>query len=119
MSIIQKKLDDEIYKVEYQKADNFNEKQLSLLFECLRSIDSDLKPLLNILQLLIERETDEKYRGYMVTKILSFYGVTGQNDLLSIRHKFIVEEGRLVKVPFLKQRQKESINILLEELKRN
>jgi hypothetical protein len=91
-----------------------SEQQVTEIISILKNIDSDLIPLLEIIRVSVNSFITGKSRGMMIKKLLHFYGI-GNNDILTIRQKFLIEEGKLVKKPFLKSSQKECINILLKE----
>lgn len=115
MNKVQGKINEQIAKIQYEKVKPLNNNQVDMLFETLEKLDSDLKPLIVILSSLIKNLDDEKVKTLYVLQFLKFYGI-GNDDILSIRPKYIIETNKLVKIPFLKKKQKESINILLEAM---
>jgi hypothetical protein len=115
MNKVQGKLNEQLVKIQYEKVKPINNMQVDMIFDTLEKIDTDLKPLIVTLSSLIKNLEDEKVKTLYVLQFLKFYGI-GNDDILTIRPKYIIEAGKLVKIPFLKKKQKESINILLEAM---
>lgn len=109
------RLDEEIFRLEKDEITTISIEAISELFSILKHIDQDLAPFLDIVFRLIEECDDEKLRAISVVKILKYYGIANA-DILSSRQKFVVEEGLLVKKPFLKKSQKENIEVLMDQL---
>jgi hypothetical protein len=108
-------IDTEIAKIQYGKVQPITNNQIDLIFETMEKIDPDLKPLNVILSSLIKNLDDGKVKTLYVLHYLKFYGI-GNDDILSIRPKYVIESNKLVKIPFLKKKHRESINILLDTL---
>jgi hypothetical protein len=51
----------------------------------------------------------------MIKKIVKFYGLGKEVDILETRQKISLVGNKLVKKPFLKKESAEMINILLQE----
>lgn len=115
MQEIQDNLNEEIAKIQYKRVKPITNNQVDLIFEAMEKIDKDLKPVIAILCTLIKNLEDDKVKSLYVLQFLKFYGINN-DDILTIRPKYIIESNKLVKKPFLKNKQKESINILLEEI---
>lgn len=115
MNKVQGKINEQLVKIQYERVKPLSNNQVEILLTTLSEIDRDLKPLILVLNSLIQNLEDEKVKTLYIIQFLKFYGI-GNDDLLTIRPKYIIEEGKLVKIPFLKKKQKESINILLEEM---
>jgi hypothetical protein len=115
MNKIQDEINDQIAKIQYDKAPSITNSQVDIILEALEKIDKDLKPMIIILGSLIKNLQDGKIKMLYVLQILKFYGI-GNTDILTIRPKYIIESCKLVKKPFLKKKQIESINILLEAM---
>lgn len=109
------RLDNEIFRLEKERVPSISIEAASELFSILKSIDQDLAPFLDIVFRLIEDCDDSKLRSISIIKILKYYGIQNA-DILSSRQKFVVEEGYLVKKPFLKKTQRESIEVLMNQL---
>lgn len=108
-------ISEQIAKIQYSKVKPLTNKQVELLFEALEKIDPDLKPLTIIMCSLIKNLADEKIKTLYIIHYLRFYGI-GNDDILTIRPKYVIHQNKLVKIPFLKKKHKESINILLDTL---
>jgi hypothetical protein len=108
-------INGEIAKIQYSKVKPITNDQVDIIFEALEKIDPDLKPLTVILSSLIKNLEDGKVKTLYIISYLKFYGI-GNDDILSIRPKYVIESNKLVKIPFLKKRHKESINILLDTM---
>lgn len=115
MNNIQNKLNDEITKIQYNNTKPLTDSQLDVIFDALSGIDSDLKPIIVLFCSLVKNLKDAKVKTLYTLSFLKYYGICN-DDILSTRPKYIIKEKKLVKTQFLKQKQKESINILLEEL---
>ena len=115
MNNIQDKLSDEMVKIQYNNTKPLSDTQLDMIFDALSGIDSDLKPIIVLFCSLVKNLTDAKVKTLYTLSFLKYYGI-GNDDILTIRPKYIIKDKKLVKIQFLKQKQKESINILLEEL---
>jgi len=108
-------MERELEKIEVDKITPIADEQIIEIIDSLKYIDSDLKPLLDTITRLIEAVDDPSFKTHILRRILKFYGF-GNGDILSTRQKFVIMEGQLVKRPFLKQNQKDCINILLDDL---
>lgn len=108
-------VNEEIAKIQYSKVKPITDKQVDMIFDTMEKIDPDIKPLTVILSSLIKNLDDNKVKTLYILHYLKYYGI-GNDDILSIRHKYIIESGKLVKIPFLKKKHKESINILLDTM---
>ena len=115
---IRNKMDRELEKIEVEKTTPVSDEQILEIIESLKHLDSDLKPLLDTIVRLLEEVDNQSFKTHMLRRVLKFYGF-GNDDILSTRQKFTIMEGQLVKRPFLKQNQKDCINILLDDLNIN
>lgn len=102
-------------KMEYENSKPLKDNQIDIIFDAIAHIDSDLKPIIYLFCSLVKNLHDDKVKTLYVLRFLKFYGINN-DDILSARPKYIIKEKKLVKIPFLKESQKESINILLEEM---
>lgn len=112
---IKKKLDDELVKIEVDKVIPIPDEKMQEVLVALKNIDSDLKPILEILSRFIANSQDPNFKTLMFIKLLKFYGINN-SDILTCRQKIILVDRELVKTPFLKTKHKECINILLKDL---
>lgn len=112
---IRNKMDRELEKIEVEKITPVNNEKINEIIDSIKHLDTDLKPLLDTISRLLEEIDDQSFKTHILRRILKFYGF-GNGDILSTRQKFIIMEGQLVKRPFLKQNQKDCINILLDDL---
>jgi hypothetical protein len=115
MDKIQEKINDELIKIEYIQSIPLTDNQLDMIYDALAKIDSDLKPIILLFCSLVKNLSDPKIKTLYTMQFLKYYGINN-TDILTIRPKYVIKEKKLVKIPFLKINQKESINILLEEL---
>lgn len=108
-------IDESITRIEQEKMNPVSDESIKEIFSVIKSQDSDMAVLLDmVLRLITELEDPNKKTLYM-TKVLKFYGFNS-NDILSTRQRIVIEDGMLVKVPFLKNKQKELIQMLLDQL---
>lgn len=115
MSNINLKLEEELFKVEKEKIEPLDKSKITEIINLLKKIDSDLKPVINIIQRLIDNSDDQPLNTLMIIKLLKFYGINNK-DILTVRKKMILVDKELVKVPYLKKNQIECINILLKSI---
>ena len=108
-------LSDSIMKIEQEKTIPITDESIREIFSVLKSHDSDLSVILDIILRLVMELDDQNKKTLFTTKILKFYGINN-NDILATRQRFVIEDGNLVKIPFLKNKQKELIQILLDQL---
>jgi hypothetical protein len=108
-------INEEIAKIQYDNVKPVTNNQVDLIFETMEKLDSDLKPLTVILSSLIKNLDDGKVKTLYIIHYLKFYGIFN-DDILTIRPKYIIQSNKLVKIPFLKKKHKESINILLDTI---
>jgi hypothetical protein len=112
---IKQRLENELIKVEIEKLTPISDAKIQEVVSALKHIDQDLRPMLEIFSRFVEQSTDEKFKTLMFIKLLKFYGINN-SDILTCRQKIVLVERELVKMPFLKSKHKECINILLKEL---
>lgn len=112
---IQQKIDRELEKIEIEKIKPISDEKMIEVINSLKHIDKDLKMLLDTFIKMMEKIEDQSFKTQMFRRLMKFYGFKN-DDILSTRQKFVVIDKKLVKRPFLKQNQKECINILLDEL---
>lgn len=110
IEILEKELDN----IEYEKCPELSENFIKDFFDTLKNIDKDMSFLMDLMYKMILDIEDKKKRIFYIRKVLYFYGLLNNTDILNSRQKFVVEEGKLVKKPFLKKSQKECINIFLK-----
>jgi hypothetical protein len=108
-------VNEEIAKIQYNKVNPITNKQVDMIFDIMEKIDPDNKPLTVILSSLIKNLDDNRVKTLYIIHYLKYYGI-GNDDILTIRPKYIIESGKLVKIPFLKKKHKESINILVDTM---
>ena len=108
-------INEEIAKIQYNKVKPITNNQVDIIFETMEKLDPDLKPLTVILSSLIKNLDDGKVKTLYILHYLKFYSI-GNDDILTIRPKYIIESNKLVKIPFLKKKHKESINIILDTM---
>lgn len=115
MDIPKVNLEDEIFRVEKQNIEPVPFESIKEIFSILKYIDQDMSSLLDILFRVVESVDDTNLQTITLHKVLKFYGFNN-TDILSSRQKFVNEDGVMVKQPFLKKSQRESIQMLLEQL---
>jgi hypothetical protein len=108
-------IDDHIIKIEKEKMNPLTDASISEIFSILRYQDSDMSVLLDIILRLIMDIDDQNKKTLIMTKILKFYGINN-NDILTSRQRFVIEDGNLVKIPFLKNKQKEMLQVIIDQL---
>jgi hypothetical protein len=112
---VSKSIQYEMDKIEYRNTKPLDDSDIERIFVYLKKMDVDLSPLLSIIHSLVISHIDSKFKTMIMKRIMKYYGINNPNTL-ECRHKYIVEEGVIVKTPFLIGEKKELINILLKEL---
>jgi hypothetical protein len=108
-------LDTKLNKMEYDACVPLSNEKVSMFFDVICDIDKDMNPILSIIKMFTLSSLDKKYKTFVIKQIIKFYGI-GNTDILQTRSRHKLDSGHLVRVPFLKKNQKESINILLKEM---
>ena len=108
-------LDESIIKIEQEKITPITDDSIREIFSVLKNNDSDLTVILDIILRLVMEIEDVNKKTLFTMKVLKFYGINN-NDILATRQKFVIEDGNLVKIPFLKNKQKELLQMLLDQL---
>lgn len=108
-------INKEMAKIQYAKVNPITNNQVDMILDIIEKLDPDLKPLTVILSSLIKNLDDNKVKTLYLLHYLKFYGI-GNDDILTIKPKYVIESNKLVKIPFLKKKHKESINILLDTM---
>jgi hypothetical protein len=80
-------------------------------------LDKEMSPIIDSLIYALEHMDSDSSRTVILYKVLKFYGIVGEYDILTIRQKYSLIPGtkNLQKKPYLKEKDKECINILLKE----
>jgi hypothetical protein len=114
---IQQKLDDELTEIQQKRLPVVSIHLIRELLNVLKKLDTDMIPVLDIFRFVIENLEDERARTIIIYKILIFYGIIGDQDILTTRQKYVLVKGtkHLQKRPFLKEKDKECINTLLKD----
>lgn len=108
-------LNESLIKIEQERINPISDESIREIFSVLKNNDSDLAVILDIILRLIMEIEDQSKKTLFTMKILKFYGINN-TDILSTRQRFCVEDGNLVKTPFLKTKQKELLQIILDQL---
>jgi uncharacterized alkaline shock family protein YloU len=77
-----------------------------------------MAPLLDTFMFSIIQIQDSAVQTIVFLKLLEFYGVIGDTDILHNRQKIVIQGKSIIKRPFLKQKEKECIKSLLEKYKK-
>lgn len=108
-------IEESIIKIEQEQIRPISDESIKEIFSVLKSHDSDLSVLLDMILRLIMSIDDQGKKTLFTMKLLKFYGINNV-DILSTRQRFIIEDGNLVKIPFLKNKQKELLKVILDQL---
>jgi hypothetical protein len=114
---VKDKLDKEIIKIEEDIIDIIPETVIKEIITIFKKIDTDMVPMIDLVGYLIDAAEDDKTKSLAIKRLLKYYGFCGSNDILATRQKlYIIDKtGKLGKKPFLKEKDKECINILLKQ----
>lgn len=107
MSSILDKLNVELDRIRLeQKRESgliLSNEEIQNVFDTLKKEDFELKPVLETIEKLISSIPEDKYmlKEEALIKLLKYYNLIDNNDILSIRHKlFFTEERKMVKKPY-------------------
>lgn len=112
---IAKILDKTLIEIEYDNLETIPVSVIKEVINIFKRIDNELNPLLDLLIFSIEQQSDESINTIILYRLLKFYGLWGDPKVLQTRQKFLLKDKNLVKKPFLKQKDKKHINILLKD----
>ncbi len=112
---IRDKIDTVIEQILEENVNVINKDKILEIIKIFKNLDMDLIPVLDILEYAIENIPDDKVSSLILRKILKFYGLGKEVDILETRQKISIVGNKLIKKPFLKKENVEMINILLQE----
>ena len=122
MDSIKNKLESTLSEISLEKKKENNklldENDFYTLFQEIRNADKEVIPLIKIIEVLLLNLDHSKYIliEEMVKELLSYYGLAGQDDLMTMRHKIYFEDGKIVKKRFFTKEQKEEIKSTISDL---
>lgn len=112
---IRNKIEDQMEKILEENIKVVDKEKIIELITIFKNLDSDLIPILEIIEYSINNIPSPQVQSVVLTKLLRFYGLGKEVDILKTRQKISMVEHKLVKKPFLKKENIEMINILLQE----
>lgn len=112
---IRDKIDTALEQILEENVNVINKDKILEIIRIFKNLDMDLIPVLDILEYAIENIPDDKVNSVILRKILKFYGLGKEVDILETRQKISLVGNKLIKKPFLKKENIEMINILLQE----
>lgn len=113
---IRDKIDSAIEKIQEENVVIIDKVKILEIIMIFKNLDMDLIPILDIIEYSIENISDDKVNSLILRKLLKFYGLGKELDILETRQKISFIGNKLIKKPFLKKENIEMINILLQEL---
>lgn len=113
---IRAKIDSAIEKIQEENVVIIDKVKILEIIMIFKNLDMDLIPILDIIEYSIENISDDKVNSLVLKKLLKFYGLGKELDILETRQKISFIGNKLIKKPFLKKENVEMINILLQEL---
>lgn len=116
MSNIVNILEKEITEIEYKNLEKIPLSVTKEVLSILKDIDKEMSNVLSIFEFCLEQQNDESVNSIVFYRLLKFYGLKDSHSkILETRQKFVIKGKSLVKKPFLTQKDKKHINILLED----
>ena len=114
---IRDKLSKELKKLQEQDLEVIPVETILEMFSVFKQIDRDMEPIHDLLSYAVENIETDATRTVLFYRFLKFYGIMGNPDILKTRQKYVLLKGTktLQKVPFIKEKDKECINILLKD----
>jgi hypothetical protein len=110
---IREKLDSELTRLLEENVKVVSKEKIKETIAIFKSLDNDLVPLLELIDYAIDNITNEKVASSILIKLINFYGLGKEVDILKTRQKISTIGNKLTKKPFLKKEQIELINTLL------
>ena len=112
---ISDKIDTELDRLLEENLQVISEEIIQELLSIFKTLDTDLSVLLDIIEYAISNIPNEKVKSAIMIKLIKFYGIGKEVDILKTRQKIALLGNKLVKKPFLKKENVEMINTLLQE----
>jgi len=109
-------IDTQLEKYEHSRAKDLKTIPAIEVIRILQHLDKDLSPLLDVFAGLITVASNDRDRGIAIKKLLDFYGLGEETNILKIRQKLDVIKNKIIKRPFLKPKDRENINSLIQDL---
>lgn len=121
MTTLKEKLDKELNNIRLaQKKENgllLSENDIHTIFSILKEHDTELFPILRILESLLSTISEENYlllESY-ITEIFKYYKLLENDDLIKCRHKFLFTENRVIKKSFFDESTSKKVKEKLEQ----
>lgn len=114
---IQSKLERELKKLQEKDLKVVPLEIIHEIIDVFSGLDKDMSPIHELLTYAIDNIDNDSVRTVIFYRFLKFYGIIGEYDILETRQKYILLKGtkELTKSPFLKEKDKKCINILLKD----
>lgn len=113
---IENKLTEQLDRIYYEqkraKGEVLNQDDVDLIFETLKKQDSELLPLLETFEKLVDKvfESDHYFTRNMIRELLEYYNIIDNENLMKTRHKFFFTESKqLIKKPYLSEKSLEHV----------
>lgn len=116
---IRDKIDTQLERILEENVKVVSREKIIEILDIFKNLDTDMIPVLDIFKYAIENIENDKVATVMIKKIIKFYGLGKDVDILETRQKISLVGNKLVKKPFLKKENVEMINILLQEFEIN
>lgn len=123
MSSILAKLNEELDRIRLEQKREagliLSTEEIKNVFDTLKKEDFELKPVLEAIETLISVIPDEKYmlKEETLVKLLKYYNLIDNNDIMSIRHKlFFTEERKMVKKPYFSPESSTKIKEKIQDI---
>jgi hypothetical protein len=116
MKSIKERLEEELQGLDYVKRCEagliLTDEDIKTIFAIVKNSDQEVKPLLEIMEVLVENSSPSNYIliEKCLIQLLKYYNIIENNDLIKCRHKFFfTETKKLVKKPFYSPKVNEKI----------
>lgn len=109
------KIETQLERILEENTNIVSKEKIIEVLDIFKNLDTDMIPVLDIFKYAIENIENQKVSSVMIKKIIKFYGLGKEVDILETRQKISLVGNKLVKRPFLKKESIEMINILLQE----
>jgi hypothetical protein len=112
---IRDKINNEMERLLEENTNIISKDKILEILSIFKNLDMDLIPILEIIEYAINNIENEKVSSIILKKVVKFYGLGKEVDILKTRQKISLLSNKLIKKPFLKKENIEMINILLQE----
>lgn len=115
------KIQEELNNIHVQQKINsgnvINEQDIKKVFNILKEKDIEVKPLLELIENLLFKNTNYLLTENTIVELLKYYNLSEKTEFLNCRHKyFFSEDKKLIKKKFFTEEHERDIKSKIEEI---